>query len=74
MSFTPPLDDNGDPIHADDPDLDPADPGVAVHPADARFENGLLPWCLIHEEIRLLPDGRIQQIQIYDGKGDPMWR
>jgi len=74
VSFTPPLDDNGDPIQADDPDLDPADPGVAVHPADARFENGLLPWCLIHEEIRLLPNGQIQQIQIYDGKGDPMWR
>ena len=48
--------------------------GDVIHPPDSRFESGVLPWCLISEDVKLLADGRVKQVQIYDGSGDPMWR
>ena len=47
---------------------------TAVHPADARFPGGVLPWCLVEEHVELQSDGTVVQIQLYDGAGDPMWR
>jgi hypothetical protein len=46
--------------------------GDVVHPPDNRFEGGVLPWCLISEDVKMLADGRVQQV--HDGSGDPMWR
>jgi hypothetical protein len=44
-----------------------------IHPPDARFDDGLLPWCLISESVVLQPDGSVVRQQDYDGKGDPLW-
>jgi len=41
--------------------------GRVIHPAN-------VPWCLISDHAELLANGKVQQTQIYDGKGDPMWR
>ncbi len=38
-----------------------------VHPPDT-------PWCLISDYSVLNDEGQIEQIQVYDGAGDPMWR
>ena len=38
-----------------------------IHPADT-------PWCLISDTAALQEDGLVQQTQVYDGAGDPMWR
>jgi hypothetical protein len=70
------------PIHQREINFDPSNPaspwvpvqwcgtssgGVYVHPANT-------PWCLTSDSTVLLPDGRVQQTQTYDGAGDPMWR
>ena len=47
---------------------------TAVHPPDARFPSGVLPWCLVDDEVELQEDGTVVQIQRYHGEGDPMWR
>jgi hypothetical protein len=41
--------------------------GLWEHPADT-------PWCLISDYSVLNEDGDIEQVQVYDGAGDPMWR
>jgi hypothetical protein len=33
-----------------------------------------VPWCLAGEKLVLLETGEWQQIQWYDGAGDPRWR
>ena len=43
-----------------------------IHQADARFSNGLLPWCLVSETIVLQPDGKVVQTQLYDGYWRPL--
>ena len=60
-------------------DGDIADPlphpeDVYEHPDDARFEGGVAPWCLAGEQLVLDESGQWQQIQWYDGAGDPRWR
>jgi hypothetical protein len=47
---------------------------TAVHPADARFPSGVLPWCLVDDNVVLQGDGTVVQVQHYHGDGDPMWR
>jgi hypothetical protein len=47
---------------------------TAVHPPDARFPGGVLPWCLVDDDVELQDDGTVVQIQRYHGDGDPMWR
>jgi hypothetical protein len=47
---------------------------TAVHPVDARFPGGVLPWCLVDDQVELQPDGTVVQTQRYHGDGDPMWR
>jgi hypothetical protein len=47
---------------------------TAVHPADARFPSGVLPWCLVDDNVVLQDDGTVVQVQHYHGDGDPMWR
>jgi hypothetical protein len=32
------------------------------------------PWCLVENHEVLRPDGLVDQVQVYDGLGDPMWR
>jgi len=41
--------------------------GRVIHPPN-------VPWCLISDHADLLANGKVQQIQSYDGAGDPMWR
>jgi|SRR5829696_3505007 len=41
--------------------------GDWTHPADT-------PWCLINDVAVQQANGQVQQTQIYDGAGDPMWR
>lgn len=41
--------------------------GNWIHPDDT-------PWCLISDYSPLNEDGKIEQVQVYDGAGDPMWR
>jgi hypothetical protein len=41
--------------------------GRVIHPPN-------VPWCLISDHAELQADGKVQQTQIYDGAGDPMWR
>jgi hypothetical protein len=41
--------------------------GLWEHPANT-------PWCLISDYSVLNEDGQIEQVQVYDGAGDPMWR
>jgi hypothetical protein len=48
--------------------------GDVIHPADNRFAGGVLPWCLISDDATMLANGMVQQVQVYDGSGDPMWR
>jgi len=48
--------------------------GDAIHPADARFPDGVLPWCLVDNDEQMLDDGSVVQVQVYDGSGDPYWR
>jgi hypothetical protein len=78
------------PLPAREINFDPADPTgwetvqwcdswdpvtqTAVHPADARFPSGVLPWCLVDETVELQGDGTVVEIQHYHGDGDPMWR
>jgi hypothetical protein len=33
-----------------------------------------VPWCLISDHVDLVANGQVQQVQVYDGSGDPMWR
>jgi hypothetical protein len=33
-----------------------------------------VPWCLISDNVTMLDNGKVQQTQVYDGAGDPMWR
>jgi hypothetical protein len=47
------------------PDLDEL-PEI-THPTDT-------PWCLVFEQVVPVGDGLVQQIQVYHGAGDPMWR
>jgi hypothetical protein len=47
---------------------------TAVHPADARFPGGVLPWCLVDEHIELQGDDQVVQTQRYHGAGDPRWQ
>jgi hypothetical protein len=46
---------------------------TAVHPADARFPSGVLPWCLVDEHAELQGDGTVVETQLYHGFGDPRW-
>ncbi len=78
------------PLPAREINFDPADPAgwevvqwctswdpvtqTAVHPPDADFPGGVLPWCLVDEHVELQGDGTVVQVQRYDGAGDPMWR
>ena len=78
------------PLPAREINFDPADPNgwetvqwcdswdpasqTAVHPADARFPSGVLPWCLVDDSVVLQDDGTVVQVQHYHGDGDPMWR
>jgi hypothetical protein len=48
--------------------------GDVIHPPDARFPSGVLPWCLVSEDLDLLANGLVSQSQVYDGAGDPLWR
>jgi hypothetical protein len=52
---------------------DPTDP-TAIHPTDARFPGGVLPWCLVEEHAVLGEDGTVVQVQTYHGSGDPRWQ
>ena len=47
---------------------------TAVHPADARFPGGVLPWCLVDEHIQLQSSNQVVQTQLYHGDGDPRWQ
>jgi hypothetical protein len=47
---------------------------TAAHPPDARFPSGVLPWCLVDDQVELQEDGTVVQTQRYHGEGDPMWR
>jgi hypothetical protein len=59
-----------------DPDPDPDD--VYEHPtgplSSGKFDGEIVPWCLAGERLVLLETGEWQQIQWYDGAGDPRWR
>ena len=60
-----------------DPDPDPDD--VYEHPigpvgSPPKFDGEIVPWCLAGEKLVLLESGQWQQIQWYDGAGDPRWR
>jgi hypothetical protein len=33
-----------------------------------------VPWCLISDNVAMMDNGQVQQTQVYDGSGDPMWR
>ena len=44
---------------------------TAVHPPDARFPGGVLPWCLVDEHVELQSDNQVVQTQLYHGDGDP---
>jgi hypothetical protein len=60
-----------------DPDPDPDD--VYEHPIGpvgdpAKFDGEIVPWCLAGEKLVLLASGEWQQVQWYDGAGDPRWR
>ena len=59
-----------------DPDPDPDD--VYEHPMgpldSGKFAGEIVPWCLAGEKLVLLETGEWQQIQWYDGAGDPRWR
>ena len=60
-----------------DPDPDPDD--VYEHPIGpvgdpAKFDGEIVPWCLAGEKLVLSESGEWQQIQWYDGAGDPKWR
>jgi hypothetical protein len=33
-----------------------------------------VPWCLISDLVDLMANGQVEQTQLYDGSGDPMWR
>lgn len=46
----------------------------AIHPDDARFPGGKLPWCLVSSTEVLQANGTVVQTQVYDGSGDPFWR
>jgi hypothetical protein len=81
------------PEASDSPDLDPDDDGLdglvdvdhagtVLHPADPRFTNGLLSWCVISDErvpgkLEVLVGGEpeiidvIFQRVVWDGQGDP---
>jgi len=48
--------------------------GQAIHPTDARFAGGKLPWCLVSSNDVLQSNGSVKQTQVYDGSGDPFWR
>jgi hypothetical protein len=76
---TPGLDPDGDGV---DGLVDVDHAGTVVHPADARFENGLLPWCVISDArvpgtLEVLVDGHPEVIDVifqrvvWDGRGDP---
>jgi hypothetical protein len=47
---------------------------TAVHPPDARFPGGVLPWCLVDEHIELRSNNQVVQTQLYHGDGDPRWQ
>jgi hypothetical protein len=47
---------------------------TAVHPPDARFPGGVLPWCLVDEHIQLQSNNQVVQTQLYHGDGDPRWQ
>lgn len=47
---------------------------TAVHPADARFPGGVLPWCLVDEHTQLHSGHQVVQTQLYHGDGDPRWQ
>jgi hypothetical protein len=59
-------------------ELDGIETLTAVHP-DApselagAFDDGKVPWCLVSNEETLI-DGKIVQVQLYHGKGDPRMR
>jgi hypothetical protein len=59
-----------------DPDPDPDD--VYEHPEgpldSGKFDGEIVPWCLAGERLVLLESGEWQQIQWYDGAGDPRWK
>ena len=51
-----------------------------MHPADSRFDDGVLPWCLVLDERTpsvVEVDGVdvpvIVQRQVWDGRNDPRW-
>jgi hypothetical protein len=44
-----------------------------IHPADARFPGGVLPWCLVSDDADVQEDGTVELVQVYDGAGDPLW-
>lgn len=46
--------------------------GTWNHPL--RSDGSEMPWCLISDTATLLVDGSVQQVQQYDGRGDPYWR
>lgn len=54
------------------PDPDPND--VYEHPTVGEGDDAIVPWCLAGEKLVLLETGEWQQIQWYDGAGDPRWR
>ena len=59
----------------EDPEPDPDD--VYEHPiwpVGHPLEGEIIPWCLAGERLDLLESGDWQQIQWYDGAGDPKWR
>jgi hypothetical protein len=59
----------------EDPEPDPDD--VYEHPIGPvghPLEGEIIPWCLAGERLVLLESGDWQQIQWYDGAGDPRWR
>jgi hypothetical protein len=47
---------------------------TAVHPPDARFPGGVLPWCLVDEHVQLQSNNQVVQTQLYHGDGDPRWQ
>ena len=54
------------------PDPDPND--EYEHPTVGEGDDAIVPWCLAGEKLVLLETGEWQQIQWYDGAGDPRWR
>jgi hypothetical protein len=59
-------------------DVDPDKNDIYGHPTGAAGgtygADEIVPWCLAGEQLVLLGDGTWQQIQWYDGAGDPHWR